>query len=175
MVQYITDRNITDIISELENTGKEVVVILASESAYTSIPNEKPKDENSIWRKADPVSSHTEDIDTTISNILRELGMPANLLGYTYTRAAIRMVCENMELIHNVTKALYPELAEIYNTTSSRAERAIRHAIEVVWTRGNITKMDELFGYTINSNAGKPTNSEFIAMIADHITLKTRQ
>lgn len=100
--------------------------------------------------------------------------MPAHIKGYQYIRDAITMVIEDMDAINSITKILYPTVAKHYNTTPSRVERAIRHAIEVAWDRGNPDVLNDLFGYTILSSKGKPTNSEFIAMIADKIRLEMK-
>lgn len=111
------------------------------------------------------------DLETNITMYIQQLGVPAHIKGYQYIRDAIMMVIEDMDAINSITKFLYPTVAKHYNTTSSRVERAIRHAIEVAWDRGNPDILNELFGYTILSTRGKPTNSEFIAMIADKIRL----
>ncbi|RBP45545.1 sporulation transcription factor Spo0A [Garciella nitratireducens] len=110
-------------------------------------------------------------IEAQITNIIHEIGVPAHIKGYTYLREAIKMVTENIDLLSAITKELYPSIAKKYNTTASRVERAIRHAIEVAWSRGRVDTINELFGYTINNEKGKPTNSEFIAMVADKLRL----
>ncbi len=106
-----------------------------------------------------------------VTNIMHDLGVPAHIKGYHYIRDAIIMVINDLEMINSITKLLYPTIAKKYKTTSSRVERAIRHAIEVAWGRGQIEVIDEIFGYTISNGKGKPTNSEFIAMIADRLRL----
>lgn len=113
-------------------------------------------------------------LENRITQIMRDVGVPAHIKGYQYMRDAVMLVIEDIELISSVTKRLYPELARRYKTTPSRVERAIRHAIEVAWTRGQVDTIHELFGYTINTKKGKPTNSEFIAMIADKLRLETK-
>lgn len=115
------------------------------------------------------------DLETMVTEYIHELGVPAHIKGYHYLRTAIMMVVKDMDLLNYITKELYPEIAKAYQTTSSRVERAIRHSIEVAWTRGKPQTMNEVFGYTINTGKGKPTNSEFIAMIADRIRLKVKQ
>lgn len=115
--------------------------------------------------------SSKEDLDTEITTLLHEMGVPAHIKGYMYLREAITMVYHRIDILGNITKVLYPEIARHYNTTSSRVERAIRHAIEVAWVRGNIDSISEIFSYTISYNKSKPTNSEFIAMIADRLRL----
>ena len=112
-----------------------------------------------------------EQLETDITTMLHELGIPAHIKGYQYLRDAISMVVRDREMMEAVTKILYPEIAKKNYTSSSRVERAIRHAIEVAWGRGSLEVIDELFGYTISTGKGKPTNSEFIALIADKICL----
>lgn len=111
-------------------------------------------------------------LETDVTNIIHEIGVPAHIKGYQYLRDAIMMSVEDMDMLNSITKILYPTIAKKYQTTSSRVERAIRHAIEVAWSRGKMDTIDELFGYTINTGKGKPTNSEFIALIADKIRLE---
>ena len=101
-----------------------------------------------------------------------EIGVPAHIKGYMYLRTAISRTFFDIELLGQVTKVLYPEIAKTYNTTASRVERALRHAIEVAWSRGKVDAINQLFGYTVNNTKGKPTNSEFIAMIADKLRLE---
>lgn len=108
-------------------------------------------------------------LEVKITDILHEIGVPAHILGYAYLRKAILMTVLDMNIINSVTKILYPDIAKYYQTTASRVERAIRHAIEVAWNRGDIKTQHKYFGYTVSSITGKPTNSEFIAMIADKI------
>lgn len=112
-----------------------------------------------------------EHLETDITKMLHELGIPAHIKGYQYLRDAISMVVRDREMMEAVTKILYPEIAKKNYTSSSRVERAIRHAIEVAWGRGSLEVIDELFGYTISTGKGKPTDSEFIALIADKICL----
>ncbi len=114
------------------------------------------------------------DIDVVISDIMRQIGVPAHIKGYQYLRTAIRLCVNDSEMLGSVTKLLYPTVAKMYNTTSSRVERAIRHAIEVAWDRGDVDVLSSYFGYTIQSQRGKPTNSEFIAMIADKLKLSLK-
>ena len=114
------------------------------------------------------------DLEAEITNIIHEIGVPAHIKGYMYLREAITMVVNDMELLSAITKELYPSIAKKYNTTASRVERAIRHAIEVAWGRGQIEAINKLFGYTIHNDKGKPTNSEFIAMVADKLRLKNK-
>lgn len=112
------------------------------------------------------------ELDTLITTIIKEIGVPAHIKGYSYLREAITMVYYDIELLGSITKILYPEIAKKFNTTSSRVERAIRHAIEVAWNRGNYEVISEMFGYTVHHLKSKPTNSEFIAMIADKLRIE---
>jgi two-component system, response regulator, stage 0 sporulation protein A len=113
-------------------------------------------------------------LETMVTNIMHDLGVPAHIRGYQYLRDSILMVISDLELLNAVTKRLYPSVAAHFKTTPSRVERAIRHAIEVAWSRGQLETIDSLFGFTVNIGKGKPTNSEFIAMIADKLRLETR-
>lgn len=114
------------------------------------------------------------DLEAQVTSIIHKIGVPAHIKGYQYLRTAIMMTVEDNELINSVTKILYPTVAKKYQTTSSRVERAIRHAIEVAWDRGDLDTLNAYFGYTIQNERGKPTNSEFIAMIADNLRLKNK-
>ena len=114
------------------------------------------------------------DLEAQVTGIIHKIGVPAHIKGYQYLRTAIMMTIENSELINAVTKILYPTVAKKYQTTSSRVERAIRHAIEVAWDRGDLETLNAYFGYTIQNERGKPTNSEFIAMIADNLRLRNK-
>ena len=116
-------------------------------------------------------ASKEEVLEIKVTNIIHEIGVPAHIKGYQYLRDGIMMVVNNIEVINQITKQLYPDLAKKYKTTPSRVERPIRHAIEVAWNRGQLETVESIFGYTVNSNKGKPTNSEFIAMIADKLRL----
>jgi len=118
-----------------------------------------------------PVSANLID---QITNIIHEIGVPAHIKGYMFLREAISMVVNDIELLSAVTKELYPAVGKKFNTTSSRVERAIRHAIDVAWSRGQLETIDKIFGYTIRNEKGKPTNSEFIAMVADKLRLENK-
>lgn len=120
---------------------------------------------------ADP-GALERDLENRVTDMLHEIGIPAHIKGYHYLRDAIMMAVEDMDILNAITKILYPTVAKKYQTTSSRVERAIRHAIEVAWSRGKLDTLDELFGYTVSNGKGKPTNSEFIALIADTIQLE---
>lgn len=114
------------------------------------------------------------DLEMQVTNIIHEIGVPAHIKGYQYLRDAIIMTVNDMETINAITKVLYPTVAKKYKTTSSRVERAIRHAIEVAWDRGDVEVLNSFFGYTVSNVKGKPTNSEFISMIADRIRLQRK-
>ena len=129
-------------------------------------------------RKNDDITTDntlkTENLESRVTNMLHEIGIPAHIKGYHYLRDAIIMAVNDMDVLNAITKILYPTVAKKYQTTSSRVERAIRHAIEVAWSRGKLDTLDQLFGYTVSTGKGKPTNSEFIALIADTIQLEYR-
>jgi len=114
-------------------------------------------------------------LEVTVTEIIHQIGVPAHIKGYHYLREAIIMSVNDPEMINSVTKVLYPAVAKRFDTTSSRVERAIRHAIEVAWDRGDVDTLNSYFGYTVHNTKGKPTNSEFIAMISDKLRLKLRQ
>ena len=114
------------------------------------------------------------DLEVMVTDILHQIGVPAHIKGYHYLRTSIILSIENKEMINHITKELYPTVAKEYKTTSTRVERAIRHAIEVAWDRGDVDILSSYFGYTIHNQKGKPTNSEFVAMIADKICLKIK-
>ena len=114
------------------------------------------------------------DMESQITKIIHQIGVPAHIKGYQYLRTAIMMTVENPDLINSITKELYPSVAKAYSTTSSRVERAIRHAIEVAWDRGDVDVINSYFGYTVQSTRGKPTNSEFIALISDNLRLRNK-
>lgn len=120
-------------------------------------------------------SNKAEDnLEALVTNIIHGVGVPAHIKGYQYLREAIIMVVNDIEVINQITKSLYPQIAQKFGTTPSRVERAIRHAIEVAWGRGEVDLMENIFGYTVSAAKGKPTNSEFIAMIADKLRLELK-
>jgi two-component system response regulator (stage 0 sporulation protein A) len=150
-------------IRQLKNMS---VKTSSSSSAYTNLTSSK-----SLLPKAKGMpTQHT--LETEVTNVIHEIGVPAHIKGYQYLRDAIIMVINDMDILNSITKQLYPNIAKHYNTTPSRVERAIRHAIEVAWSRGKMDTIDKLFGYTVNNGKGKPTNSEFIALIADRLRLE---
>ncbi len=126
------------------------------------------------WKNKVKDDDKTKDIEVVVSEIMHQIGVPAHIKGYVYLREAIIVSINNTEIMGSVTKLLYPYVAKKFKTTSSRVERAIRHAIEVAWDRGDVDVLSSYFGYTIQSSRGKPTNSEFIAMIADRLRLQMR-
>ncbi|MDG5788679.1 sporulation transcription factor Spo0A [Evansella sp. AB-P1] len=126
-----------------------------------------PQSASSIRKENKPMN-----LDASITSIIHEIGVPAHIKGYMYLREAITMVYNDIELLGSITKVLYPDIAKKFNTTASRVERAIRHAIEVAWSRGNIESISKMFGYTVSVSKAKPTNSEFIAMVADKLRIE---
>ena len=159
---------------EASNAGAEVCLMkpydfenllghidMISKKRHTAQSNEQKSD--------DKLPS---DIESHVTKIIHQIGVPAHIKGYQYLRTAILMTVRDSDIINSVTKVLYPSVAKKYQTTTSRVERAIRHAIEVAWDRGDVDVLNSYFGYTIQNNRGKPTNSEFIAMIADNLRLK---
>ncbi len=146
----------------MESLCQHIESLLANRSA----PKIAEKQET---EKKDP---DAQDIETQVTRIIHQIGVPAHIKGYQYLRTAILLTIRDSDMINSVTKVLYPSVAKKYQTTTSRVERAIRHAIEVAWDRGDVDTLNSYFGYTIQNNRGKPTNSEFIAMIADNLRLK---
>ncbi|QJC51795.1 sporulation transcription factor Spo0A [Paenibacillus albicereus] len=144
--------------------GNQALVATSASGAFSS---------SSSFIKSNVVPlAKGKNLDANITSIIHEIGVPAHIKGYQYLREAITMVYNNIEILGAITKTLYPAIAEKFKTTPSRVERAIRHAIEVAWTRGNIDSISHLFGYTINISKSKPTNSEFIAMVADKLRIE---
>jgi two-component system response regulator (stage 0 sporulation protein A) len=146
------------------------------------IKNFRPNNSNNFMVKeqkktpyVNVVSSKVEDnLEALVTNIIHGVGVPAHIKGYQYLREAIIMVVNDIDVINQITKSLYPQIAQKFNTTPSRVERAIRHAIEVAWGRGEVELTENIFGYTVSASKGKPTNSEFIAMIADKLRLELK-
>lgn len=137
----------------------------------------KPYDADDLCRAinsalGDRANSLSDDMEVVVTDIIHQLGVPAHIKGYHYLRTAILYSIEDKTLLDSVTKLLYPTVARIYDTTSSRVERAIRHAIEIAWDRGNVDTLNSFFGYTVDTGKGKPTNSEFIALITDKLRLR---
>ena len=128
-----------------------------------------------LYQVSPVAPANNEHLETLVTSVIHEIGVPAHIKGYQYLREAIIIAVEDMEVINAVTKVLYPEVARRFDTTASRVERAIRHAIEVAWDRGDIETLQKYFGYTVSNAKGKPTNREFIAMIADRLQLQRKQ
>lgn len=174
------------ILGDLMSTDREFQIMITvpsakqeeKESNLSGITSQNTKNMtgnlNGVAKKeeAKPVVVH--DLEQDVTNMIHEIGVPAHIKGYQYLREAIMMSVEDQSMISSITKILYPTIAKRFQTTPSRVERAIRHAIEVAWSRGRMETLDALFGYTIDTGKGKPTNSEFIALIADRIRLSYR-
>ena len=154
------------ILNNLISTNKEFQIMITVPSG-TSEADVRPAD-TAVQANA------VRDLEKDVTDMIHEIGVPAHIKGYQYLREAIMMSVKDVEMLGSITKVLYPTIAKKYQTTPSRVERAIRHAIEVAWSRGRMETLDALFGYTINTGKGKPTNSEFIALIADKIRLQYR-
>lgn len=155
------------ILGDLMNADKEfqiMITVPSTKSDTVAAQAGKVQKENEVIR----------DLEQDVTDMIHEIGVPAHIKGYQYLREAIMMSVEDPAMISSITKILYPTIAKRFQTTPSRVERAIRHAIEVAWSRGRMETLDALFGYTIDTGKGKPTNSEFIALIADKIRLSYR-
>ena len=173
----------------------EKIFRLLSELKYTKLTNDgeepdmvlvyvkKPENMDQIMSGEIPVAKFVSEeekqrdksLQEEVTEIIHEVGVPAHIKGYQYLREAIIMSVEDMDMLNSITKILYPTIAKKFATTPSRVERAIRHAIEVAWSRGRMDTIDEMFGYTINCRKGKPTNSEFIALVTDRIRLQMKE
>jgi len=166
---HLTETNDTErvykILGDLMHMNREFQIMI-------TVPSKGRQTEAEGKEKLPQISGHNLERDVT--DMIHEIGVPAHIKGYQYLREAIMMSVEDAEMLGSITKVLYPTIAKKYQTTASRVERAIRHAIEVAWSRGRMETLDALFGYTINTGKGKPTNSEFIALIADKIRLQYR-
>lgn len=138
------------------------------------VGKELPFTRTQIFKPSATIESKPRNLEANITSIIHEIGVPAHIKGYMYLREAISMVYNDIDLLGSITKVLYPDIAKKFNTTASRVERAIRHAIEVAWSRGNVDSISSLFGYTVSMSKAKPTNSEFIAMVADKLRLEHR-
>lgn len=157
------------ILSELITKDKEFQIMI-------TVPSGKQHDvDSSRENTQEKLIDKGHDLEKDVTDMIHEIGVPAHIKGYQYLREAIMMSVRDGEMLNSITKILYPTIAKKYQTTSSRVERAIRHAIEVAWSRGNMETLDSLFGYTISIGKGKPTNSEFIALITDKIRLHYRE
>lgn len=161
------NEKIYKILGDLMNGDKEFQIMITVPSGKTtSLKNTVQEPKKAAVQR---------DLEQDVTNMIHEIGVPAHIKGYQYLREAIMMSVDDPGMISSITKILYPTIAKRFQTTSSRVERAIRHAIEVAWSRGRMETLDALFGYTIDTGKGKPTNSEFIALIADKIRLSYRE
>lgn len=158
--------SVYELIDELLNEKKNFQIMI------TVLQGESEKTLEVNAQETEPVY---HDLEKDVTDMIHDLGVPAHIKGYQYLRSAIAKAVNQPSLIGAITKQLYPGIANEYGTTPSRVERAIRHAIEVAWSRGKMETLDQMFGYTVNSGKGKPTNSEFIALVADRIRLKYRK
>ena len=168
ILEYLEERKN---VMFVENVGNDIDITNAINECV------RPK-RNTYVSKVDEMIITTQAdsklLEMKVTNIIHEIGVPAHIKGYQYLRTAIIMAVEDMDILNSITKQLYPSIAQMHGTTSSRVERAIRHAIEVAWGRGKMDTINELFGYTVHAEKGKPTNSEFIALIADKIRLENK-
>ena len=155
------------ILGDLLHMNREFQIMI-------SVPSESRQQGKEIQMAQQTEKVLTYDLEKDVTDMIHEIGVPAHIKGYQYLREAIMMSVNDSDMLGSITKVLYPTIASKYQTTSSRVERAIRHAIEVAWNRGRMETLDSLFGYTISTGKGKPTNSEFIALIADKIRLQYR-
>lgn len=162
------NEKVVQILTDLMKNNREFQIMITVPAANRTAENEEI---NGIQVYTEPA----HDLEKDVTDMIHEIGVPAHIKGYQYLRDAIQMSVNDIEMLGSITKLLYPTIASKYKTTSSRVERAIRHAIEVAWNRGRMETLDALFGYTINTGKGKPTNSEFIALIADKIRLQYKE
>ena len=173
MVSMVSNQNL---FVEAANAGADFCLLkpynIASLCEHIESLNKARKSTAGIVPEVQEDSTRTPDIETQVTKIIHQIGVPAHIKGYQYLRTAILLTVSDSDIINSVTKILYPSVAKKYQTTTSRVERAIRHALEVAWDRGDVDTLNSYFGYTIQNNRGKPTNSEFIAMIADNLRLK---
>ena len=155
------------ILGDLMNANKEFQIMI-------TVPSTKNAKDSTVkaTEKKEQTQEVIHDLEKDVTDMIHEIGVPAHIKGYQYLRDAIVMSVNDMDMLNSITKILYPTIAKKYQTTSSRVERAIRHAIEVAWSRGKMDTIDEMFGHTIHNGKGKPTNSEFIALITDRIRLE---
>ena len=161
------------ILGQLISCDKEFQIMITVPSGKERLQG-KSKTEEKTHVEGIHKDAQERDLEQDVTDMIHEIGVPAHIKGYQYLREAIMMSVEDTTMLSSITKILYPTIAKRFGTTPSRVERAIRHAIEVAWSRGRMETLDALFGYTINTGKGKPTNSEFIALIADRIRLKYR-
>ncbi len=197
MDAFMANLDALGVVNSLKNDNKKPFVVVISSSDNQRFEQEilsagadyyflKPFDVNMLAQRVTQLTGWSRDkkdttalkddndLQVTVSEIMHQLGVPAHIKGYQYLREAIVLTINDGEMMSSVTKVLYPTVAKRYATTSSRVERAIRHAIEVAWDRGDVDVLSAYFGYTIQSDRGKPTNSEFIAMISDKLRLRMK-
>ena len=154
------------ILGDLINANREFqIMITVPRDGKNVITEEKPQEK-------EPGMIHQRNLEKDVTDMIHEIGVPAHIKGYQYLREAIIMSVEDADMVGSITKVLYPTIAARYQTTASRVERAIRHAIEVAWTRGKIENINDIFGYNVYTRNDKPTNGEFIALIADKLMLE---
>ncbi len=163
----------TYMVSAMTNLGVKYLMLKPCDMTALVERLEEIRGGENIQRIGTQRIAHT-DIETMVTNIIHEIGVPAHIKGYQYLREAIMIAVEDMDVINAITKILYPQVAKTFQTTPSRVERAIRHAIEVAWDRGDLDTLQRFFGYTVSNTKGKPTNSEFIALIADKLQLQLK-
>lgn len=163
------NEKVFELLSKLLHEDKEFQIMI-------TVPSAREQKQNTSERKSTETEKAQEvhDLEKDVTEMIHEIGVPAHIKGYQYLREAIMMSVEDVEMLNSITKVLYPTIAKRFQTTPSRVERAIRHGIEVAWARGRSETLEGLFGYTISAGKGKPTNSEFIALIADRIRLQYR-
>ena len=162
------NKKVYEILEELINNNREFQIMI-------HVPNNQSEAKPCTMSVKSTEETEERNLEKDVTEMIHEIGVPAHIKGYNYLREAIMMCVEDVEMLNSITKVLYPTIADNFQTTPSRVERAIRHAIEVAWSRGRMETLDSLFGYTINLGKGKPTNSEFIALVADTIRLEQKQ
>ena len=157
------------ILGDLMNANKEFQIMI-------TVPSTKNAKDSTVkaTEKKEQTQEVIHDLEKDVTDMIHEIGVPAHIKGYQYLREAIILAVNDDEIMNSVTKLLYPTVAKTFKTTPSRVERAIRHAIEVAWDRGDVDVLNSYFGYTIQNSRGKPTNSEFIAMISDKLKLNLK-
>ncbi len=177
------DERMYKILSDLLNTNKEFQIMITVPGSTVVARKEETENTGVVFTddgrkeygtQAVKTERTGHDLEKDVTDMIHEIGVPAHIKGYQYLREAIMMSVNDIEMLSSITKVLYPTIAKKFDTTPSRVERAIRHAIEVAWNRGRMETLNALFGYTISTGKGKPTNSEFIALIADKIRLSYR-
>ena len=175
MVEYACKLGVLYYMMKPYNLDSMLHRIFQTASSHMEAERDTKKKERKHLMKGYGISGYMEKtLENDVTDIIREIGIPAHIKGYQYIREAIMMTVNDINLLNYITKLLYPTIAKKYKTTSSSVERAIRHAIEVAWNKGQIDVLEDMFGYTISAGKGKPTNSEFIALIADKLRLEYR-